>query len=175
MLLLTNLQHDVDMTTSLTTFDGYPRDDIDVAQSTCVLSYGFYANQCKVRITRARIIHLRNDWKGLIDRIEIALHAHFANQHRNEALNIEPGLQAPGGSGSDVRPSVNNVPDLTQETRPFAKVNSIVTGSPADQAGLQAGDEVVKFGDINWLNHEKLSQVARFVQTHEGVRIKGLV
>ena len=27
-------QHGVNMNTSLTTFDGYPRDDIDVAQST---------------------------------------------------------------------------------------------------------------------------------------------
>lgn len=27
------LQHGVNMNTSLTTFDGYPRDDIDVAQS----------------------------------------------------------------------------------------------------------------------------------------------
>lgn len=27
-------QHGVNMSTSLTTFDGYPRDDIDVAQST---------------------------------------------------------------------------------------------------------------------------------------------
>jgi 26S proteasome regulatory subunit N4 len=28
------IQHGVNMNTSLTTFDGYPRDDIDVAQST---------------------------------------------------------------------------------------------------------------------------------------------
>jgi Nas2 N_terminal domain len=32
--LTVNNQHGVNMSTSLTTFDGYPRDDIDVAQST---------------------------------------------------------------------------------------------------------------------------------------------
>ena len=109
-----------------------------------------------------------------MDGIEKALHVHFANQNGSEAANIEPGLQASLGSASDVRSSTNNESDLIQDTRPFAKVNSIVTGSPADQAGLHAGDEVVKFGDINWLNHEKLSQVARFVQTHEGVHIRCL-
>src|SRR5665213_3116457 len=44
--------HGVTMTTTLTTFDGYPRDDIDVAQ---------------IRTTRQRMIMLRNDWKELMD------------------------------------------------------------------------------------------------------------
>ena len=55
--------HGVTMQTSLTTFDGYPRSDIDVAQ---------------VRVTRARIITLRNDWKDVMDRIEKGLHKHHA-------------------------------------------------------------------------------------------------
>lgn len=31
---LMSLQHGVNMNTTLTTFDGYPRDDLDIAQST---------------------------------------------------------------------------------------------------------------------------------------------
>lgn len=32
---LTCTQHGVNMNTTLTTFDGYPRDDLDIAQSVC--------------------------------------------------------------------------------------------------------------------------------------------
>lgn len=52
---------------------------------------------------------------------------------------------------------------------PFAKVNSVVPGSPADEAGLKAGDWIRKFGDVNWLNHEKLNKVAETVQRNQGV------
>ena len=54
---------------------------------------------------------------------------------------------------------------------PFAKVNSVVPGSPADAAGLKAGDRVRRFGEVNWLNHEKLSKVAETVQRNQGVGI----
>lgn len=54
---------------------------------------------------------------------------------------------------------------------PFAKVNSVVPGSPADDAGLKAGDRIRKFGDVNWLNHEKLSKVAEIVQRNQGVSL----
>ena len=51
----------------------------------------------------------------------------------------------------------------------FAKVNSVVAGSPADEAGLKAGDKLRSFGTVNWMNHEKLSKVAEVVQRNEGV------
>lgn len=53
---------------------------------------------------------------------------------------------------------------------PFAIVNSVVPASPADEAGLKAGDKIRKFGSADWINHEKLSKVADIVQRHEGVR-----
>ena len=52
---------------------------------------------------------------------------------------------------------------------PFAKVNSVMSGSPAEDAGLKAGDAIRRFGDIHWMNHEKLSKVAEMVQRKEGV------
>lgn len=36
-------------------------------------------------------------------------------------------------------------------------------GSPADSAGLKTGDKILKFGDVNWMNHEKLSKLAETV------------
>lgn len=129
--------HGVNMRTSLTTFDGYPRDDIDIAQ---------------IRTTRARIIHLQNDLKGLYDKIEQGLHAHHASLR--EAATNAPGSVSTAGSRST---------DDAALQAPFAKVNDVVPGSPADSAGLKTGDKILKFGDVNWMNHEKLSKLAETV------------
>ncbi|KAI9882953.1 MAG: hypothetical protein M1823_005300 [Watsoniomyces obsoletus] len=143
--------HGVNMNTSLTTFDGYPRDDIDVAQ---------------IRTTRARVIHLRNDYKDLMARIERGLHAHHASVAEAEKQR----LNARGSSTNDDDDSMTS--DLVET--PFAKVNTVVSGSPAEQAGLKASDEIRRFGNITWMNHEKLSKIAETVQRNEGrmIRVK---
>ncbi len=153
------LQHGVNMNTSLTTFDGYPRDDIDVAQSVphSVVLCGSIVHFSIVRTTRARIIRLRNDYKSLMSRIEAGLHAHHA-----EARN-HPAQQS--GSASSQAPTAA----AGSLEAPFAKVNSVVAGSPAEEAGLRAGDKIRRFGDVDWINHEKLSKVAETVQRNEGV------
>ncbi|GKZ31019.1 putative 26S proteasome regulatory subunit [Aspergillus brasiliensis] len=137
--------HGVNMNTSLTTFDGFPRDDIDVAQ---------------IRTTRARIIRLRNDHKDVMSHLEKGIHNHFANLQRAQTT-AQSGTN--GTSGSQPNVAGNNTSGL-----PFAKVNSVVPGSPADQAGLRVGDTVREFGSANWLNHERLSKVAEIVQQSEG-------
>ncbi|KAL8797082.1 MAG: hypothetical protein Q9182_007263 [Xanthomendoza sp. 2 TL-2023] len=152
------MQHGVNMNTSLTTFDGYPRDDIDVAQSLpslylCVDT----AYSSVVRTTRARIIRLRNDYKSLMSKIEDGLHAHHA-----QARSI-PTIQ------SNISSSQLPTSPASSLEAPFAKVNSVVAGSPADDAGLKAGDTIRRFGDVDWVNHEKLSKVAETVQRSEGV------
>lgn len=45
----------------------------------------------------------------------------------------------------------------------------MISGSPAEDAGLRVGDQITKFGNVNWMNHEKLSKVAETVQGSEGV------
>lgn len=139
--------HGVKMNTSLTTFDGFPRSDIDVAQ---------------VRVTRARIIALRNDWKELMNRIEKGLHEHHANLRSSGALEQEPATnsvtqQSPPPTG----------PADAPET-PFAKVNSVEHGSPAHEAGLKANDLIRRFGAANWANHERLRKVGETVQQNLG-------
>ncbi|CAG8927964.1 unnamed protein product [Penicillium salamii] len=143
--------HGVRMTSSLTTFDGFPRDDIDIAQ---------------VRTIRVRMIHLRNDHKDVMHHLEKGVHAHFAN------LQTTPGA-GPTTNGTSHPPAVHSLPNRSTTgsgalEAPFAKVNSVVTGSPADQAGLKAGDSIRSFGGVNWLNHERLSKVAETVQQNEG-------
>ncbi|KAK0657319.1 26S proteasome non-ATPase regulatory subunit 9 [Cercophora newfieldiana] len=139
--------HGVDMNTSLITRDGFPRADLDVAQ---------------IRTTRARIIHLRNDYKDLMNVIEKHLHEHFANLTEGD----EPTVTAGGGV-----PSI--LPDSVPETldQPFAKVNSVVENSPAETAGLKAGDLIRNFGYVNFSNHDNLRKVAECVQGNEGQNI----
>ncbi|CAD6571520.1 MAG: putative 26S proteasome regulatory subunit [Alectoria sarmentosa] len=139
--------HSVNMNTTLTTFDGYPRDDLDIAQ---------------IRTTRARIIYLRNDYKALMSKIELGLHEYHASY---QASNPPPV----SGSGQGAQGSELSTTNRGLVETPFAKVNGVVPGSPADDAGLKAGDRILKFGDVNWLNHEKLSKVAETVQRNQGV------
>lgn len=139
------------MNTSLTTFDGFPRADIDVAQ---------------IRTTRARIIRLKNDHKALMAKLEIAVQEQFA-----AGKPAEDGTSLPHrpNTTTEARPQPLAAPVVEP---PFAKVNSVVPNSPAAQAGLQAGDKVAKFGWVNWSNHERLGKVAYIVQQNENVRNK---
>ncbi|KAL4780604.1 hypothetical protein BJX76DRAFT_337621 [Aspergillus varians] len=139
--------HGANMNTSLTTFDGFPRDDIDVAQ---------------IRTIRAQIIRLRYDHKEVMTHIEKGIYTHFAGLQ-----SASHNTPLPNGSipwPSELTSSATGMGVLT----PFAKVNSVVSGSPADQAGLQSGDSIRSFGTVNWLNHERLSKVAEAVQQNEG-------
>lgn len=119
--------------------------------------------ECIVRTTRVRIIHLRNDHKEVMQLIEKGVHAHFANLQNSQGAS-------PTTNGTNVPSAVQLLTNNTASGTPFAKVNSVVSGSPADQAGLKVGDAIRSFGNINWLNHERLSKVAQVVQENEGVR-----
>ena len=121
-----------------------------------------------VRTTRSRIIYLKNDFKALMSRIEAGLHAHHASVQHDASL-MHASNTAAGGSSSLTAASSSNVLPTTVIEAPFAKVNSVVAGSPAEEAGLRAGDEIRRFGSVNWMNHEKLNKIAETVQHNEGV------
>lgn len=134
--------HGVNMDTPLTR-DGFPRADIDVAQ---------------IRTTRSRIIHLRNDYKDLLNAIEKHLHEHFASLE--DAEDLPAATTGAGMLGDSITPTLDE---------PFAKVNSVVPSSPAYTAGLKAGDEIRNFGYVNKGNHDGLKKVAECVQGNENV------
>lgn len=97
-----------------------------------------------------------------MSKIELGLHEHHAAYQASSSSttsNSSQGATRSGGAATD-QGSIGT---------PFAKVNSVAPGSPAELAGLKAGDRIRKFGDVNWLNHEKLSKVAETVQKNEGV------
>ena len=136
------------MSTPLTTFDGYPRPDIDVAQ---------------IRTTRARIIRLRNDHKALLSLIADGLH----ETHAAFQSSLPPGPQPQSSSAASRRSEGERRTAGVNETA-FAIVNSVVPGGPAEEAGLRAGDRIRRVGDANWLNHEKLGRVRDVVMGNEG-------
>lgn len=99
-----------------------------------------------------------------MSKIELGLHEHHAAY---QASN--PPTASGSGQGAMGRGSATTDQGLIETS--FAKVNSVAPGSPADDAGLKAGDRILKFGDINSLNHEKLSKVAETVQRNQGVSL----
>jgi 26S proteasome non-ATPase regulatory subunit 9 len=90
--------------------------------------------------------------------MEEEVHAHFA-----EAADQS------GGTGM-VEPAASvSGPSHSNDEVPFAKVNSVVPGGPADTAGLKPGDEIIRFGTADWMNHDKLTKVSEVVIQNEGV------
>ena len=144
---MTRRQHKVTMTTPLLTPDGFPRADIDVAQ---------------IRTTRARIIRLKNDYKSAMSKLEVAVQEQFAS---GKPLDVaQPARSQASTNGGNVDSSRGSAIEP-----PFAKVNTVVPNSPAEEAGLRAGDKITRFGGANWTNHERLSKVAQVVQQNENV------
>jgi len=142
--------HGVDMNTKLITPDGFPRADLDVAQ---------------IRTTRSRIIYLRNDYKTLMNVIEKRVHEQFAQMAKDAPAAVEQLTSSSAGRNTESQ----FLPGTPQELSPaFAKVNSVVAGSPAETAGLTAGDEIRNFGYVNISNHDGLKRVAECVQGNEG-------
>ncbi|KAM3077687.1 putative 26S proteasome regulatory subunit [Clarireedia jacksonii] len=118
-----------------------------------------------VRTTRSRIIHLKNDYKSLMSIIEKHLHEHFARLAENPPTDET--------ANNEVQPD-RIVPTFDEPAPldiPFARVNSVAAGSPADSAGLKAGDVIRNFGYVNHTNHDGLKRVGECVQGNEGSEI----
>lgn len=118
-----------------------------------------------VRATRAQIIRLRNDHKEVMAHIEQRLYEHFKSVQHSQVTS-PPAYTTIAATA----PRAILLEDAVLSSGPpFAKVNSLVSGSPADQAGLQVGDTIKNFAGVNWMNHERLSKIAQVVQKNEGV------
>ena len=97
--------------------------------------------------------------------IEKHIHEHFARQAEIGTTDepMTDGL-------SNAATASSSIPASSLPLGPtFAKVNSVVTGSPADSAGLKVGDEIRNFGYVNNTNHDDLKRVGECVQGNEGV------
>lgn len=100
-----------------------------------------------------------------MEKIATALQSHFAENAQNQSNGTATTATASSTPAANT-PSAADADDI-----PFAKVNSVVSGSPADSAGLKAGDQVIRFGFVTWLNHDDLRKVSEVVSQNEGVSV----
>ncbi|XP_076645126.1 26S proteasome non-ATPase regulatory subunit 9 isoform X1 [Halictus rubicundus] len=124
----------VGMDDPLVDSEGYPRQDIDVYQ---------------VRHARHKIICFRNDHKALMKKIEEGLHK----------VHSLSGNQAESSNGA----ALNDVEQPVQ-LKPFLIVNLVSPGSPAEIAGIQVNDLILKFGSIDHRNFGSLQDIGTLVQ-----------
>lgn len=102
-----------------------------------------------------------------MNRIEKGLHQHHASIGAAGPPK-EEGTDVVAGPAGEMPPG--EMPPEPPLEPPFARVNTVESGSPAHEANLKVGDRIRTFGAANWANHENLRKVAEVVQRNEGVR-----
>ncbi|NP_001002436.2 26S proteasome non-ATPase regulatory subunit 9 [Danio rerio] len=135
-------QAGVGMDGPLVDVEGFPRADVDLY---------------KVRTARHSISCLQNDHKAIMVEIEEALHKLHATAkvtHEQDDTQME-------SSGQTV-----------ETPPPFALVDAVTHGSPAAQAGLHVGDQIMEFGSVNTQNFRNLRDIASVVQHSEGKSLR---
>ncbi|KAJ3036342.1 26S proteasome non-ATPase regulatory subunit 9 [Rhizophlyctis rosea] len=156
----------VGMNDPLIDAEGFPRADVDI-----------YA----VRHARTQIIlltvpdpGLRNDLRAKMGEVEKALHAvHTQAQLEKQSAGAQP-VQPPGMS--DIQREAVNEWEYAYmnaiENVPFATINGVAPDSPANEAGLERGDKVVRFGTVDVSNHQNLRALSDLVAASENVSIQ---
>ncbi|GAA5852264.1 hypothetical protein JCM9279_002482 [Rhodotorula babjevae] len=135
--------NNIDMHAPLVDNEGFPRSDIDVAG---------------VRTARVSIIRLRNDLKDVQRDME---HVVLRGLPRGD----EPAQAPQAAAGEDAQ--MGDLEGPASET-PFAKVDAVAPGSPADSAGMKRDDHLVSLGDVAASTPDTLRAVATLVGRSEG-------
>ncbi|KAJ4959148.1 hypothetical protein NE237_026259 [Protea cynaroides] len=151
---------------SLVDEEGFPRSDIDIPS---------------VRADRHRLAELRSDHKDITDKINENLQVlHSAKVARNSSSPVrregEGSIQAsfdansvPSSSSPDVLPkdTASMMDTDIFVSVPFAIVDEITDGSPAVEDGLQLGDLIMKFGNVE-SGDGLLQRLASEAQSNQG-------
>lgn len=149
---------------SLIDAEGFPRADIDVY---------------RVRQQRHRLACLQTDHKAVMATIENLLPEVFAAKSGKAQVEDvkmqEPIVETNAKDVSTSKPQlIEPTPEETQ-LQAFAVVDSVQHESPADIAGLQAQDQVLKFGTADASNHRELAAIRDIVQSNIGSSIRVVV
>ncbi|XP_038889104.1 26S proteasome non-ATPase regulatory subunit 9 [Benincasa hispida] len=145
--------------------EGFPRSDIDIPV---------------IRSERGRLTELRNDHMEITEKINQNIQVlHSAKPASNLSLSRDAG-NTEGSNGSSVTtvasPSSNGISQSDSSTTmdidanggiPFALVDEIANASPAADDGLQLGDQVLKFGDVEG-GDDLLRRLASETQSNQG-------
>ncbi len=152
--------------------EGFPRADIDVHTT---------------RTMRHRLAVLNTDHKELMAQIEAGLQSAMGGGGGGSVggtgggggvggagggftANPKPAAActaAPAGpSPSPMR--VDESPDDESALEPFAELDEIAAGGPAESAGARVGDRLLRFGGVVASNHDGLRALVRLTQRSEG-------
>lgn len=140
--------------------EGFPRTDIDIPT---------------VRADRHRLAELRNDHNDITDKINQNIQLLHSARLEQTATIRDSGpttaLDANVGTSLSVSNPVArgafNVMDIDiAVSRPFAMIDEITEASPAAEDGLQLGDQVVKFGNVE-IGENLLQRLAAEVQKNQ--------
>ncbi|CAI0427526.1 unnamed protein product [Linum tenue] len=126
---------------------GFPRTDIDVAG---------------VRADRHRLAELRNDHKVITKMIEESIEL-------LHSARLSPKSYSPEDSGNNETSSSLNASSDNAAAQaamdvdafisiPFAVIDEIADASPTAEDGLQLGDQIFKFGNVQYQAGENLLQ-----------------
>ncbi|XP_067632699.1 26S proteasome non-ATPase regulatory subunit 9 [Eurosta solidaginis] len=145
---------DVGIHGTLVDDNGFPRSDIDVYQ---------------VRQARQQIICLQNDHKALMEEIEKNLHKLHAEAADDQSQALTHKAAVMHLEDYEI---VNAADVMPEPMQIIVKVNLISPGSPAEDAGLRVGDEILEFGTINCTNFRNdINQIGNVVQHMQNQRI----
>ncbi|XP_009624876.1 uncharacterized protein [Nicotiana tomentosiformis] len=144
--------------------EGFPRTDIDIPT---------------VRADRRRLAELRNDHKIMTEKIDQNIQV----LHSARLASTPSSVKDSGVHVSAVNITSSSSPDnyiATAATssmdvdvvvsRPFAVIDEITEASPAAEDGLQLGDQVMKFGNVE-SGENLLQRLAAEAQTNQGCAV----
>ncbi|KAM4133428.1 hypothetical protein ACJW30_01G328000 [Castanea mollissima] len=153
--------------------EGFPRSDIDIPV---------------VRAERRRLSELRNDHKVTTEKIDQNIQILHSSRLASRSSPPKELVQGnPEGSNNQNSPVVSDVPSASSHnvvlrdsssdmdvdvmaSIPFAMVDEIADASPAAEDGLQLGDQIVKFGNVE-AGENLLQRLASEAQTNQGCAI----
>ncbi|KAG0474178.1 hypothetical protein HPP92_015427 [Vanilla planifolia] len=143
---------------SLVDAEGFPRSDIDIPA---------------VRSKRARLAVLRNDHRSITAKIDETiqiLHSLKLPRREQQApLFAVPSASVHGCSSQATSTDMDTIAKI-----PFAMVDEISDASPAAEDGLQLGDQIIRFGNVE-VGEALIQCLALEAQSNEGHPISVVV
>jgi 26S proteasome non-ATPase regulatory subunit 9 len=136
---------------SLIDEEGFPRSDIDIYN---------------VKNKRRRLAEINTDHKTLMKQIEeIVPKLTQMKPAADRGLDASPPQQT--------EPLSANCPSASlSELKPFAKLDEILTGSPAFEAGIKETDELLAFGNVTEADPKAFASIAKLVGDSVNKEIK---
>ncbi|XP_019182319.1 PREDICTED: 26S proteasome non-ATPase regulatory subunit 9 [Ipomoea nil] len=139
--------------------EGFPREDVDIMS---------------IRANRQRLAVLRNDHKNVTEKISQNIQVLHSARLASGPSQDSGNLTSSTSSNFIATTTPSSAMDVDIVSKPFALVDEITEASPAAEDGVQLGDQVVKFGDME-SSDNLLQRLAGEAQRNQGRAISMVV